>query len=79
MIMSGTLGACIKGSQLVLLKMLEDPSSTYQNKSTSYGRVLSSGRTTGTRSNGLAMNDLSLPVGAETLSATSTITIAGTD
>jgi hypothetical protein len=57
--------------------MLEDPSSTYQNKSTSYGRVLTAGRTTGTRSNGLAMNELSLPVGAETLSATSTITIAG--
>lgn len=32
---------------------------------------------TNSRSNGVAVNDLSLPIGAETLSATSTITIAG--
>mmetsp|Transcript_1388 Transcript_1388/g.1393 ORF Transcript_1388/g.1393 Transcript_1388/m.1393 type:complete len:328 (+) Transcript_1388:167-1150(+) len=73
--LSGSLGACIKGSQLVLLKMLEDPSVTYQNKSTSYGRLLA-GRSLGSRVNGLPINDLSLPLGAETLSATSTITIA---
>jgi hypothetical protein len=76
--LSGPLSSCIKGSQLVVLKMLEDPTITYQNKTTTYGRVMGAGRPSGnSRSNGIAMNDLSLPMGAETLSATSTITLAG--
>lgn len=58
--------------------MLEDPSSTYQNKSTSYGRLAATASRSPTtaRSNGM-INDLALPLGAETLSATSTITLAG--
>ena len=63
----GSVEACSKATELVVLKMGEEPTSTYQNKTTSYGlggsRMLSS------------LSAIPLPTGAETISATSTITM----
>lgn len=59
----------MKATELILLKLQEDSAATYQNKSTSYTRQ-------GAKL--VSLGDMALPLGAETLSASSTITIAGT-
>lgn len=80
MTISGTLDACVKASELVFLKMMEDPLTTYHNKSTSYPRLFPGAKLGEAVNSRVAtaanMPGLSLPTGAETLSATSTIEIA---
>lgn len=78
---SGTEEACAKCTELIIIKLQEDANVGYQNKSTSYGRSF------GMHNDGMQHQQhqhqqqvapamrMSLPMGAETTSATSTITI----
>jgi predicted RNA-binding protein YlqC (UPF0109 family) len=80
LVMSGSLESCIKCTELIILKLQEDPLFSYQNKSTSYNRSIKnsqgSGRDNVPAAFGLPM---SLPLGAETLSASTTITLSVPD
>jgi polyribonucleotide nucleotidyltransferase len=66
---SGPVQACVRATEMIVIKMAEDPSASYQNKTTSYGVMGMGG--------GRMMNSsrIALPSGAETVSATSTITM----
>lgn len=73
---SGTLESCVKCTELIILKLQEDPLFTYNNKSTSYNRFKSS---LGSRDGPLSSFALQMPLGATTISCTSTIELAVPD
>lgn len=72
----GPREACSKCTELVILKLHEDSSIKYANKSTSYGRTFD--MRPDMQSNQMPPSaHMNLPQGAETISATTTITMNG--
>lgn len=78
LIVSGYLPNCIKCTELVILKLQEDPLITYQNKSTSYAKSNREDSSTLSTSSPFGFS-LQLPNGTETISAISTITMSVPD